>query len=442
MAEIIGISDIGITSNSLDMIPNTNGNEYGQVVHDNFQIYPKKLGITPEDASNGVYVYANDGLLYEPDSWYTGRNDEAVGVAVVTDNSRFCIGKGEKLQIAWSTQLYGTDVPGVTNATSSTNDYKGQSNTIAIIAAATLEDASNNAAHYCYSQTISVNGSTIHGYLPSIGELNDAYKNKSNVDSVINLIEGTVIPIENGVWLWSSSEYNGRPTDDADTLRWNDGFVSSDDKNYSNRYAIPVFPLLPTLVDLGLPSGTLWSPTNLGAFKPEQSGYYYQWGDTIGWTKKQVGTDKIFNWANYKWSINGSNTNFSKYNSTDGKTVLDLEDDAVHITLGGNWKMPTVDDWRELYNNTSRQWIQINGVNGYKLTASNGNYIFLPAAGRGNGSSLNNEGSSGYVWSSSLYSVGSPSAFGCLFNSGGFSPDNSNSRCYGFSVRGIYKQTI
>ena len=200
-------------------------------------------------------------------------------------------------------------------------------------------------------------------------------------------------------------------------------------KEYLPAYMIPV--------DLGLPSGKQWAKGNLGADNEEDSGLYYQWGDTQGYTKEQIGNPKQFNWPNYKWSVDGSSSNFSKYNSTDSKTVLDLEDDAVYAALSGNWRIPTKDDWQELYDNTTRQWTQVNGVNGYKLTASNGNYIFLPAAGFGSDSSLSVESSNGRVWSSSLDSVGSPNAFGCYFISGGFYPDDSSYRYRGFSVRGV-----
>ena len=208
---------------------------------------------------------------------------------------------------------------------------------------------------------------------------------------------------------------------------------STDEEIYFKEY-IPAY-MIP--VDLGLPSGKQWAKGNLMADNEEESGLYFQWGDTQGYTKEQIGSAKTFNWDSYQWSVGGSSSNFSKYNSSDSKTVLDLEDDAVHAALGGNWKMPTVDDWRELYDNTTRQWTQVNGVNGYKLTASNGNYIFLPAAGYGVGSSLSNEGSRGNVWSSSLGNVGSPSTFYCYFYSGGFYPDSYNYRGYGFSVRGV-----
>ena len=191
-------------------------------------------------------------------------------------------------------------------------------------------------------------------------------------------------------------------------------------------------------VDLGLPSGKKWAKCNLGANSEEEAGFYYQWGDIQGYTKEHIGTDKTFNWKNYKWSVDGSSSNFSKYNSTDGKTVLDFEDDVVYATLGGNWKMPTGDDWQELYDNTTRQWAQVNGVNGYKCTAPNGNYIFLPASGFFGDSSLIYDGLYGLVWSSSLFSVGSPYGFACLFDSSGFIPDYNGNRCSGFSVRGIY----
>ena len=209
---------------------------------------------------------------------------------------------------------------------------------------------------------------------------------------------------------------------------------TTDEEVYFKESIVPAH-MVP--VDLGLPSGKKWAKCNLGATSEEESGLYFQWGDTQGYTKEQIGADKVFDWTNYKWSVDGSSSNFSKYNSSDSKTVLDLEDDAVYATLGGNWRMPTIEDWRELYNNTEQQWTQINGVNGYKCTASNSNYIFLPAAGRGSGSSLSLDGSSGLVWSSSLRSVGSTGAFNCQYYSGWFYPDGNGNRYYGFSVRGV-----
>ena len=104
-------------------------------------------------------------------------------------------------------------------------------------------------------------------------------------------------------------------------------------------------------VDLGLPSGTLWATMNVGASKPSDFGLYFQWGDTQGYTAAQVGKDKQFTWNDYKFSIDGSSSNFSKYTTTGAR--LDLEDDAAHANMGGSWHMPTPEQCQELIDNTT-----------------------------------------------------------------------------------------
>ena len=86
-------------------------------------------------------------------------------------------------------------------------------------------------------------------------------------------------------------------------------------------------------VDLGLPSKTLWATCNIGADKPSDFGLYFQWGDTVGYAKDQIGKDKQFNLANYKWNPSGDGKTFTKYNKTDSKNVLDLEDDAANANM-------------------------------------------------------------------------------------------------------------
>ena len=97
----------------------------------------------------------------------------------------------------------------------------------------------------------------------------------------------------------------------------------------------------PEAIDLGLPSGLKWASFNLGASKPEEYGDYFAWGET---TPKDE-----YNWDTYAWCMGASNTitkyctksNYGYNRFTDGKTVLDQEDDAAHVNLGGNWRMPT-----------------------------------------------------------------------------------------------------
>ena len=87
--------------------------------------------------------------------------------------------------------------------------------------------------------------------------------------------------------------------------------------------------------------------------------------------------------SSYKWYPKSSTTfppQMIKYGS-DGKTVLDPEDDAAAVNLGGKWRMPTETEVTELVNMCTWEWTSVNGVNGCKVTGPNGNSIFLPASG-------------------------------------------------------------
>jgi len=189
-------------------------------------------------------------------------------------------------------------------------------------------------------------------------------------------------------------------------------------------------------VDLGLTSGTLWATMNVGASKPSDTGLYFQWGDTTGYTAEQVGKDKQFDWDNYKWSIDGSSSNFSKYKTTGAR--LELEDDAAYVNMGGTWKMPTPTQIQELLNGTTSTWTKLDGVNGRLFTSKTdtSKSIFIPAAGYASSGSLAYSGSSGVVWSSML-STGNVYYGQYLGFRSSFVDLYYNYRYYGFSVRGV-----
>ena len=190
-------------------------------------------------------------------------------------------------------------------------------------------------------------------------------------------------------------------------------------------------------VDLGLPSGKLWAKCNLGANSEEEYGLYYQWGDTSGYTSTQVGTDKQFTWSDYKYN-SGSSFNPTKYTDSDQKVQLDLEDDAVYAALGGNWRMPTYEDFQELTTNTTTSVTSINGIQGMKFTSKeNSNYLFFPFAGYVNSGSMDYVGSYFYCWSSTLYSVGSRNPRFLYGGSDGYMRIGYDDRIYGLSVRGV-----
>ena len=189
-------------------------------------------------------------------------------------------------------------------------------------------------------------------------------------------------------------------------------------------------------VDLGLPSGLLWATCNVGAENPEDYGNYFAWGETT--------TKSTYNWGTYQY-CNGISNTLTKYcnNSsygyngfTDNLTILLPEDDAATANWGNGWRMPTKEEFEELYNNTTVTWTTQNGVNGRLFTASNGNTLFLPAAGCRYISSLDGAGNFGYYWSSSLY-TGSPHFAWSFY----FGSDNYGVylyyRYYGHSVRPV-----
>lgn len=127
-------------------------------------------------------------------------------------------------------------------------------------------------------------------------------------------------------------------------------------------------------VDLGLPSGTLWATTNVGASKPEEYGDYFAWGETVGYN----GGNTTFGWNTYKY-CSGSNKTIWKYctesyfGTVDNKTMLEPVDDAATANWGEAWQMPSLDQFEELINSnyTSSEWVTINGIYGKKITSKN-----------------------------------------------------------------------
>ena len=119
-------------------------------------------------------------------------------------------------------------------------------------------------------------------------------------------------------------------------------------------------------IDLELPSGTVWSTRNIGASKPTDFGLCLQWGDTQGYTRNQMGTGngkKAFTWKDYKWDPSGDGRTFTKY--TNPGDVLEPEDNAAYINMGGDWHIPSPKQIKELTNNTINAWTTLDdGVSG------------------------------------------------------------------------------
>ena len=191
--------------------------------------------------------------------------------------------------------------------------------------------------------------------------------------------------------------------------------------------------------------GPYWADRNIGAENPWDSGYYFWWGDTVG-----------YKWKNGKWvASNGFKTMFPFGPSNTATYDMDYSElrrdswttaggvlvpnhDAAQKHWGGNWRMPTIGEFNDLISKCDWKWVEQNAVKGY-IVKGKGIYasesIFLPCAGAnyGNGTSLYSAGSNGYYWSSVLR-YDDYFAWSLHFYSDGHFTDR-DLRCWGYSVR-------
>ena len=206
---------------------------------------------------------------------------------------------------------------------------------------------------------------------------------------------------------------------------------------------VTVTPSTHAYVDLGLPSGLKWATCNLGASTPEGYGDYYAFGETDTYYSSQnpltwkSGKSGGYHWSSYTWceAVNAYDYNMTKYNASDNKTVLDMADDAARANWGGTWRMLTEAEWNELLNNCTWTETTRNGVSGRLVTGTNGNSIFLPAAGTRAGINLLYPGSDGHYWSSSATTI--PSTSYAKFMRFGYNNCTSGGRSNGRSVRPV-----
>ena len=201
-------------------------------------------------------------------------------------------------------------------------------------------------------------------------------------------------------------------------------------------------------VDLGLPSGTLWATTNIGADYPQDCGLWFQWGDSQGYTSSQIGSgadQKYFGWSDYKYSENGLGTDsdMTKYNDTDNIVYLTSEDDSATVNWGSDWHMPTITQTEELCNNCTVQIVQLPtgaGSNTYCvkfISNINNEELILPILGKVSGGSISST-SEMSIWSCMLDASNKYRAYELLVDNGGHMfPKNRVARNIGKQIRPV-----
>ena len=191
--------------------------------------------------------------------------------------------------------------------------------------------------------------------------------------------------------------------------------------------------------------GPYWAERNIGAKEPWEYGYYFWWGDTVGYKcERNVWVASDGSAENYSFDSTNTPTRNKDISTLQSEGWIDAggnlapEHDAAHVHWGGGWRMPTDEEFADLIRNTTTTWTTSNGVYGRLLTGK-GDYasasIFLPAAGLGYETGRYNC-SGGDYWSSTPSSSYSDYARGLGFNSGNFF-QFTGQRERGYSVRAL-----
>ena len=203
-------------------------------------------------------------------------------------------------------------------------------------------------------------------------------------------------------------------------------------------------------------AGIKWATMNIGANSVTSYGQHFQWGSACGYYSSQVGTSgtsykKPFAWLDYNFGDGKSSpgaTGMTKYNSVDGKFMLDVVDDAARVNWGGSWRIPTNYEYGVLSDATTSAWTndyQGSGVDGLILTdkTDNSKTLFFPADGYAGDGSSKNQNIGGYYWASSVYSSDMSKSYTMYFKSNTFVTNSPDSRFYGLSIRAVVdKPTI
>ena len=235
------------------------------------------------------------------------------------------------------------------------------------------------------------------------------------------------------------------------------------------------------LIDLGLPSGTLWMDRNIGASSPEDAGLYFAWGETQGYTADEVGIAKNFDFYVYKHSNCGyrkmnkycNNPSYGNNGYTDTLTTLEAIDDVASQNVS-ECHIPTKEQIIELMKETDVYCIKEDGteISGtwndtnenirqfkdiiwdskidddeplrgveFRKKTDNSIKIFVPYGGYGEHGFIKNIGLQCRLWSSSLFKDISNCAWRLVSNCG-VCCCNIEERKYGYNIRGVKNKTF
>ena len=260
----------------------------------------------------------------------------------------------------------------------------------------------------------------------SVGNLPAGISPNPTAAGLYNVDHGTIVPIIAS----ANAGYHFVQWEEADSVysRSADTTVTvTGDRSFTAVFAQDTH----AYVNMG--DGLLWATCNIGAANPWDYGDYFAWGETQ--------PKSTYSWENYIWGRGGSN--ITRYNNSDHITTLLPEDDAATANWGGDWRMPTTDEYSALCNTDNYSCVWITNYNGTgkkgllvtRLTGPcAGNNIFFPAAGSKTNQN-NYTNITGIYRSSSLTNIENAYNFSIDQNIGYHI--YSNQRYIGYSVRAV-----
>ena len=318
-----------------------------------------------------------------------GSKVDNVGNGTITDCG-FCYSTSPKPTVSDATVSYGA----TTASFGKTVTGLSENTTYYVRAYAT------NEAGTGYGDEISFK--TLEVTIPSLSAVTLNYVSSTSVD-----FEAHVTSAGNGTLTEAGFVYSKEPYPTTSSTNLSCGKTTSlkssatgltpKTKYYVRAYAVnekgtnygeeKSFVAFLSAIDLGL--SVKWASCNVGATEPEEYGGYYAWGETEG--------KKTYTQENYQYY--NSDGNYVDL----GSSISGTQYDVAHVKWGGSWRMPTKEEMIELCTKCTWQWITYHGIYGLSFKGSNGNSIFLPAAGCYS-TGVYDQGSCGNYWSSTLHS--------------------------------------
>lgn len=277
-------------------------------------------------------------------------------------------------------------------------------------------------------------------YVPKLG---DIIVHNSNTN------EDKVVPYEQWLQLEDSWDITGlygittyeegKAEDGSYVIMSNGTTLIIDPDNYSkvSDHWEQVDMILNGFVDLGLPSGTLWSTVNVGAQTPFQRGQYFSWGNIEGYVAS-------YNEGDYSGEIVDYSFIQDNYVLTNGYQLsgsIPVENDAAVDIMGEKWSIPTDVQFQELIDNCTITWVEKNGVPGKLFTSNiNGKTLFIINNGYGNATTLDSPMYQSAYWTNAEDDVDTSKALSFTLGTSilpNLTPIHPEEKRFGFGIRAV-----